>query len=41
MDLADAKRFKELKKETGEFKKMLAESIIKIRVLEETSSKKW
>jgi hypothetical protein len=34
MDLADAKRLKELKK-------MLAESMLKIRVLEEVNSKKW
>ena len=41
MDLADAKRLKELEKENGEFKKMLAESMLKIRVLEEGNSKKW
>jgi putative transposase len=41
MDLADAKRLKELKKENGELKKMLAESMLKIRVLEEVNSKKW
>ena len=41
MDLADAKRLKELEKENGEFKKMLAESMLKIRVLEEVNSKKW
>ena len=34
MDLADAKRLKELKK-------MLAESMLKIRVLDEVNSKKW
>ncbi len=34
MDLADAKRLKELEK-------MLAESMLKIRVLEEVNSKKW
>ena len=40
MDLADAKRLKELEKENGELKKMLAESMVKIRVLEEANSKK-
>ncbi len=41
MDLADAKRLKELEKENFELKKMLAESMLKIRVLEEVNSKKW
>ena len=41
MDLADAKRLKELEKENGELKKMLAESMLKIRVLEEINAKKW
>tara|TARA_B100000676_G_scaffold248489_1_gene252207 strand:+ start:197 stop:322 length:126 start_codon:yes stop_codon:yes gene_type:complete len=41
MDLADAKRLKELEKENGELKKMLAESMLKLRVLEEVHSKKW
>ena len=41
MDLADAKRLKELEKEHCELKKMLAESMLKIRVLEEVNSKKW
>ena len=41
MDLADAKRLKELEKENCELKKMLAESMLKIRVLEEVNSKKW
>ena len=40
MDLADAKRLKDLEKENGERKKMLAESMLKIRVLEEVNSKK-
>ena len=40
MDLADAKRLKDLEKENGEMKKMLAESMLKIRVLEEVNSKK-
>ena len=41
MDVADAKRLKELEKENGELKKLLAESMLKIRVLEEVNSKKW
>ena len=41
MDLADAKRLKELDKENCDLKKMLAESMLKIRVLEEVNSKKW
>ena len=40
MDLADAKRLKELKKRNAELKKMLAESLLKNRVLEEVNSKK-
>lgn len=41
MDLADAKRLKELKKENAELKKMLAESMLENRVLKEVNSKKW
>ena len=41
MDLADAKRFKELEKENVELKKMLAESLLTNRVLEEVNAKKW
>ena len=41
MDLADAKRLKELEKENCERKKMRAESMLKIRVLDEVNSKKW
>ena len=41
MDLADAKRLKELDKENCELKKMLAESMLKIRVLDEVNAKKW
>ena len=41
MDLADAKRLKELEKENGELKKMLAESMLENRVLKEVNSKKW
>ena len=38
MDLADAKQ---LEKENAEPKKMLAESLLKHRVLEEVNAKKW
>ena len=41
MDIADAKRLKELEKETAELKKMLAESMLENRVLKEVNSKKW
>ena len=41
MELADAKRLKELSDENAELKKMLADSLLKNRVLEETLSKKW
>ncbi len=41
MDVADAKRLKELEKENGELKKMLAESMLENRVLKEVNSKKW
>ena len=41
MDMADAKRLKELEKENAELKKMLAEAMLKNRVLEEVNAKKW
>ena len=41
MDLADVRRLKELEKENAELKKMLAEAMLKNRVLEEVNSKKW
>ena len=41
MDLADAKQLKELQKENSELKKMLAESLLKNRVLEAVIAKKW
>jgi len=40
MELADAKRLKELEKENAELKKMLAESMLEDRVLKEVDSKK-
>ena len=41
MELADAKRLKELEKENSELKKMLSESMLENRVLKEVNSKKW
>ena len=41
MDVADAKRLKALERENAELKKMLAESMLKNRVLEEVNAKKW
>ena len=41
MDLADAKRLKELEKENAELKKRLAESMLENRVLKEVNAKKW
>jgi putative transposase len=41
MDLADAKRLKKLEKENSALKKMLAESLLKNRVLEAVNAKKW
>ena len=41
VDLADAKRLKELEKENVALKKMLAEAMLRNRVLEEVNTKKW
>ena len=41
LELADAKRLKELEKENAELKKMLAESMLENWVLKEVNSKKW
>jgi len=41
MEMADAKRFKELESENAELKKMLADEMLKNRVLNETLRKKW
>ena len=41
MEMADARRFKELENENSELKKMLADEMLKSRVLEETLKKKW
>lgn len=39
--MSDLKRFKELEKENTQLKKMLADEMLKIRVLEETLKEKW
>ena len=41
MELKDARKYRQLEKENGELKQMLADSLLKIRVLEEVNSKKW
>lgn len=41
MDLNEARRLKELERENSELKKMLADEMLKNRVLEETLKKKW
>jgi putative transposase len=41
MDIADAKRLKELEKENSELKKMLAETMLDNRILREVNEKKW
>lgn len=41
MELKDAKRYRELERENGELKKIVADQLLKIRVLEEVNAKKW
>jgi len=41
MNLADAKRLKELEKENSELKKRLAEAMLENRVLKEVNAKNW
>ena len=41
MELKDARKYRELEKENSELKKMLADSLLKVRVLEEVNAKKW
>jgi putative transposase len=41
MELRDARRYRELEKENCELKKIVADQMLKIRVLEEVNSKKW
>ena len=41
MDINEAKRLKDLERENGELKNMLADSLLKNRVLEAINAKKW
>ena len=41
MDLADAKRLKEIEKENSELKKMVAELMLDNRILRKVNAKKW
>ena len=41
MDVNEARRLKELERENTELKKMLADSLLKNRVLEAVNAKKW
>jgi putative transposase len=41
MSIPDARRLKDLEKENGELKKMLAEALLAKRVLEAVCEKKW
>lgn len=41
MDLNEARKLKELERENGELKKMLAEALLKNRVLEAVAERRW
>ena len=41
MELKDARKHRQLEKENADLKQMLADSLLKIRVLEEVNAKKW
>jgi putative transposase len=41
MEINEAKRHKELERENSELKKMLADALLKNRVLEAVCEKKW
>lgn len=41
MEIPEARRMKELERENAELKKMLAESLLKNRVMEAVNAKKW
>ena len=41
LDVADAKRLKQLEAENGRLKKMVAERDLKIEVMKEIAAKKW
>jgi len=41
MELKDARKYRELEKENSELKKIVADQMLHIRVLQEVNSKKW
>ncbi len=41
MDVSDAKRLKELERENGELKSIVAEQTLDIRMLKDVNSRKW
>ena len=41
MEVADAKRLRELEKENLELKKIVAEQMLNIKALEHVNAKKW
>ena len=41
MEVADAKRLRELEKENARLKRLLAESVIEIDAMKEVIAKKW
>jgi len=41
MEVADAKRLRALEKENSELKKLVADQLLNIKVLEHVNSKKW
>jgi putative transposase len=41
MELQDARRYRELERENTELKKLVADAMLKIRVLEAVNAKKW
>lgn len=41
MEMKDAKRLKELEKENTELKKIVADQMLNIKVLEAVNAKKW
>ena len=41
MELKDARKYRQRARENAELKQMLADSLLKTRVLEEVNAKKW
>ncbi len=41
MEISEAKRLRELERENGELKKIVAEQTLDIRMLKDVNSKKW